>query len=182
MLPIAEKGGGGWTCGRHHHRGRLSLRNDRVLRAPQDGRVRRGVHFHQLPCVRRRQRQQLETDTAASQLLLMYDYVMGAMPVLLRCLSLYVLRCLMVSYFVLFCHSPARDPAAFASTGACERRSLLGQQPRSTSRPIATISPAESQSRNWRLCLFSDLPGAPFLVRGCPVDPPLCVSTLVCPP
>ena len=34
---------------------------------------------------------------------------------------------------------------------------MLGQQPRSTSRPIATISPAESQSRNWRLCLFSDL-------------------------
>ena len=57
MPPIAEKGGGGWTCGRHHHRERL--RNDRVLRAPQDGHVRRGVHFHQLPCVRRRQRQQL---------------------------------------------------------------------------------------------------------------------------
>ena len=57
MPPIAEKGGGGWTCGRHHHRERL--RNDRVLRAPQDDHVRRGVHFHQLPCVRRRQRQQL---------------------------------------------------------------------------------------------------------------------------
>ena len=46
MPPITEKGGGGWTCGRHHHRERL--RNDRVLRAPQDGRVRRGVHHHQL--------------------------------------------------------------------------------------------------------------------------------------
>ena len=72
--------------------------------------------------------------------------------------------CLTLSYFcltfVLLCRSRligARDLAAFASTGACERRSLLGKQPRSTSRPIATISPAESQSRNWRLCLFSDL-------------------------
>ena len=44
-------------AGRHHHRERL--RNHRVLRAPQDDHVRRGVHFHQLPCVRRRQRQQL---------------------------------------------------------------------------------------------------------------------------
>ena len=34
-------------------------RNHRVLRARQDDHVRRGVHFHQLPCVRRRQRQQL---------------------------------------------------------------------------------------------------------------------------
>ena len=57
MPPIAEKGGGGWACGRHHHRERL--RNHRVLRARQDDHVRRGVHFHQLPCVRRRQRQQL---------------------------------------------------------------------------------------------------------------------------
>ena len=58
MPPIAEKGGGGWTCGRHHHRERL--RHDRVLRAQQDGRVRRGVQHHQLPpYVRRRQRQQL---------------------------------------------------------------------------------------------------------------------------
>ena len=57
MPPIAEKGGGGWTCGRHHHRERL--RNDRVLRAQQDGRARRGVHHHQLPYVRRRQWQQL---------------------------------------------------------------------------------------------------------------------------
>ena len=86
------------------------------------------------------------------------------MSVLLRSLSLSVLRCLIVVLlcltFVLLCRSRligARDLAAFASTGACERRSLLGKQPRSTSRPIATISPAESQSRNWRLCLFSDL-------------------------
>ena len=60
MPPIAEIGGGGWTCGaraRHHHRERSG--NGQVLRAQQDGRVRRGVHHHQLPCVRRRQRQQL---------------------------------------------------------------------------------------------------------------------------
>ena len=57
MPPIAERGGDGWTCGRHHHRERL--RNDRVLRARQDGRARRGVHHHQLSYVRRRQRQQL---------------------------------------------------------------------------------------------------------------------------
>ena len=57
MPPIAEKGGGDGACHRLIHRERS--RNHRVLRARQDDHVRRGVHFHQLPCVRRRQRQQL---------------------------------------------------------------------------------------------------------------------------
>ena len=57
MPPIAEKGGGDGACHRLIHRERS--RNHRVLRARQDDHARRGVHFHQLPCVRRRQRQQL---------------------------------------------------------------------------------------------------------------------------
>ena len=57
MPPITEKMSGGGAYCRHHHRERL--RNHRVPRARQDDHVRRGVHFHQLPCVRRRQRQQL---------------------------------------------------------------------------------------------------------------------------
>ena len=61
--------------------------------------------------------------------------------------------CLTLSYCVLLCLIEAGrglDLVAFASTGACERRSLLAKQPRSASQSIVPLL-VRHELPNWRL-------------------------------